>query len=98
MQIGTTCQSYNIGNEYVTSILPLTRTSIDIGQINKVIKEICHKNNFILIDHQNITSNNLWVNCIHLTNSGKVILARDFAKKVNKFLYQNSNFQSSFIW
>ena len=69
MQIGTTCQSYNIGK--VSSISPLTRISIDIGQINEVIKELCHKNNFVSLDHQNITSNDLWVNGINLTNLGK---------------------------
>ena len=71
MQIRTTCQSYNIGKVYVSSILPATRTSIDIGQINEVIKELCHKNNFVFIDHQNITSNDLWVDGIQLPNSGK---------------------------
>ena len=65
-------------------------------QINEVIKELCHKNNFVFIDHQNTTSNDLWVDGIHLTNSGKSILARDFAEKVNEFLCQNSNFQKSF--
>ena len=37
MQIGTTCQSHNISKVYVSYILPSTRTSIDIGQINEVI-------------------------------------------------------------
>ena len=96
MQIGTTCQRYNIGKVYVSSILPLTKTS-SIGQINKIIKELCHKNNSVFIDHQNLTSNDLWVDGIHLTNSGKAILARGFAENVNEFLCQNSNFQRSFI-
>ena len=57
MQIGKTCQSYNIGKVYVSSILSSTRTSIDIGQINEVMKELCYKNNFAFIDHQNMTCN-----------------------------------------
>ena len=97
MQIGTICQCYNIGKVYVSSILPSTRTSFNIGQINEAIKELCYKNNFVFIDHQNMTSNDLWVDTIHLTNSKKAILARDFTEKVNKFLCQNSNFQRSFI-
>ena len=51
----------------------------------------------VFIDHQNIISNDLWAVGIHLTNSGKAILTRDFAKKVNEFLCHNSNFQRSFI-
>ena len=50
MQIVTTCQRYNIGKVYFSSILPSTRTSInDIGQINKFIKELYHKNNFVFM-------------------------------------------------
>ena len=45
-------QFYNIGKVYVSYILPSTRASIDIRQINKVIKELCDKNNFVVIDHQ----------------------------------------------
>ena len=52
MQIGGNGQICNIGKVYVSSILPSTRTSIDIGQINKVIKELCDKNNFVFVDHQ----------------------------------------------
>ena len=97
MQIGTTCQHYDIGKVYVSSILPPTRTSFNINQIDEIIKELCHKNNFVFINHQNITSNDLSVDDIHLTNSGKAILAKDFAKMVNEFLCQNYNFQRSFI-
>ena len=92
MQIGTTCRRYNIGKVYVSSILSSTTNSFNIGQIRISIKELCHKNNIIFIDHQNITGNDLWIDGNHLANSGKAILARDFAKKVNKFLCQNSNF------
>ena len=35
MQIGTTCQRYNTGKVYVTSILTSNRTSVNIGQIVK---------------------------------------------------------------
>ena len=97
MQIRTTCQPYNADKVYVSSFLSSTRNSINIGQINKVIKLLCYKKNFVFIDHQNITSNDLWADGIHLINSGKVILARDFAEKVNNFLCLNSNFQESFI-
>ena len=56
-----TCQSYNIDKLYVSSISPSTISSIDIGQINEVITTI-------LLDHQNITSNDLRVDGIHLAN------------------------------
>ena len=34
MQIGTTCQCFNIGQVYVSSILPSARTSFNIDQVN----------------------------------------------------------------
>ena len=58
---------------------------------------MCHKNNFVFIDHQNITSNDLWVDGIYLTNSGKAISTRGFVEKINEYLCQNSNFQRDFI-
>ena len=57
---------------------------VNIDQINEAVKELCHKSNFAFIDHQNITSNDLWVDGTHLTNSGKAILAGDFAEKIKK--------------
>ena len=98
IQIGTTWQRYNIGKIYVSSTLPSTRTSFNIVQINEVMKALCHKNSFVFIDHQSITSNDLWVDGVLPTNSGKAILARDVVEKVNGFLGQNSNFQRSLIW
>ena len=59
MQIGTTCQRYNIGKVYVSSILPSTRSFFNIGQINEIIKELCHKKNFVFIYHQTIASNGI---------------------------------------
>ena len=59
MQLGTTCQRFNIGKVYVRSILPSTRISFNIDQINEAIKELCQKNNFVFIDHQNLTSSDL---------------------------------------
>ena len=72
-------------------------TFFNIDEINEARKKLCYKNNFVFVDHQNITSYDLWADDIHLTNSGKAILARDFAVKLNKFLGRNCNFQRSFI-
>ena len=47
-----TCKSCNIGKLYVSSILPSIRTFVDIGQIDEVLKWLCHKNNFEYKDHQ----------------------------------------------
>ena len=78
IQIGTNCQRLNIGKVYISSVLPSTSTSFNIGKINEAVKELCLKNNFMFIDHQSATSNYLQLDGIHLVNSGKAILARYF--------------------
>ena len=78
IQIGTNCQRLNIGKVYISSVLPSTSTSFNIGKINEAVKELCLKNNFVFIDHQSATINYLRLDGIHLVNSGKAILARSF--------------------
>ena len=70
-----TCQSYNIDKLYVSSISPSTISSIDIGQINEVITTI-------LLDHQNITSNDLRVDGIHLANVKNANFQRIFIRQI----------------
>ena len=84
MRIGITCQSYNIGEVHVSSNISSLRTSICTGQINKGIKELCHRNNFVFVDHKKLISNDLWVDSIYLANSGKSLLAGDFVKNINE--------------
>ena len=79
-----------------------TRTYFDVNEVkltktNWSNKIITIKNNFLFIDHQNINSNDLWVDRIYLTNSGKTKLVKDFDEKVNEILSHNSNFQRSSI-
>ena len=67
MQIGVTCKRYNIVKVYVSLTLLLTRAFFNIGQINEIIKELCNKNTFVIIDHhQNIISDDLSADGIHL--------------------------------
>ena len=43
IQIGLNCQCFNTGKVYISSILRSTKTSFNIDQMNKAIKELCHK-------------------------------------------------------
>ena len=42
------CQKYNIGKIYISAILPSTRANINIFDINKKLRDLCMKYNFII--------------------------------------------------
>ena len=67
------CQNYNIGKIFILAILPLRRTKVNISQINETLKHLCFRNNFIFVEHKNIDFDDLWVDGIHLLNSGKAL-------------------------
>ena len=78
-QIVKTYQKYKISKIIVFSILPSSRTKNNMKSINEKLKGLCFKNNFTFIDCQEITSNHLWVDGIHLKILGKASLAKVFA-------------------
>ena len=63
-----------------------------ISQINVALKQVCSRNNFRFVDHKNIRFDNLWVDGIHLLNSGKAILGSNFVSDVNRYFGKNDNF------
>ena len=58
-----TCQEYNIGKIYISSIVTCT---------NEDVKSMCISNSFEFIEHDLITAKDLWKDGVHLTESGKV--------------------------
>ena len=85
-------KNHNINKVFVSSILPSLRTSIDIKKINNELKNLCFRNDFEFIYHQQITTSDLWEDGVHLTNRGKSILAKTFVTKVNNFYNVDSDF------
>lgn len=66
-----TWQKYQISKIFVSLILPSSRTKMNIKSLNEKLKNLCFGNNFNFIKHQEITSNDLWVDGIYLKNLGK---------------------------
>ena len=52
IKVGNTCQKYNIGKLCISTILPSTRTNINIFDINKKLRNLCMKDNFEFIDDE----------------------------------------------
>ena len=70
---------------------------VNISRINETLKDLCFRNNFIFIEHKNIGIVDLWVDGIHLLNSGKVILGSNFVSEVNRYFGKSDNFPGNFI-
>ena len=78
LEIAKTCQNYNISKVFISALLPSKRTKVNISQINETLKNLCSRNNFIFVEHKNIGFDDLWVDGIHLLNSGKAMLGSNF--------------------
>ena len=95
IETGETCQKYKLSKTFVSSIMPSSRTKINIKSINEKLNNLCFTNNFNFIDHQEIISNDIWVDRINLKHLGKARLAKVFA---NNFLGKNTVFLENLIW
>ena len=92
IKVGNTCQKCNIEKMHISAILPSKRTNINIFDINRQLRDLCRKDSFEFIDHQQITNKFLWNDGIHLLNTGKSILDQNFVNKVSNFFRKNGSF------
>ena len=97
LEIANTCQNYNIGKIFISALLPSKRTIVNISRINETLKDLRFRNNFIFAEHKNISFVDLWVDGIHLLNSGKVILGSNFVSEVNRYFGKSDNFPGNFM-
>ena len=92
IKVVNTCQKYNIGKKSISAILPLTRTNINIFDINKKLRDLCMKYNFEFIDYQQLTIKFLWNDDIHLLDTGKSLLGQNFISRASNFFCKNDSF------
>ena len=97
LENANTCQNYNIGKIFISALLPSKRTKGNISQINETLKQLSSRNNFIFVEHENIGFDDLWVDGIHLLNSGKVMLGSNFVSEVNRYLGESDNILGNFM-
>ena len=53
LEIVNTCQNYNISKIFISALLPLKQTKVNVSQINENLKHLCSRNNFIFVEHKN---------------------------------------------
>ena len=97
LEIANACQNYKIGKIFMLALLPLRRTKNNISQINKTLKHLRSRNNFIFVEHENIGFDDLWVDGIHLLSSGKAMLGSNFVSYVNRYFGESDNFLRNFM-
>ena len=64
---------------------------------HKSMKPLCSRNNFMFVEHKNIGFDDLWVDGIHLLNSGKAMLGSNFVSEVNRYFGKSDNFLGNFM-
>ena len=79
------------------ALLPSKRTKANISQINKTLKHLCSRINFIFVEHENIGFDDLCVDGIHLLNSEKGMLGSNFVSEVNRYFGESDNFLGNFM-
>ena len=55
-------------------------SSDSVKTVNRKLKKFCNQNNWKLVQHQNITTNDLNQSGLHLNNIGNNILFKNFIK------------------
>ena len=96
LEIQNTCQNYNIGKIFISAFLPSKRNNVNISKTNESLKHLCSTNNFIFTEHNNIVFDDLWVDGIHLLNSGKAMLSINFVSEVSRYFGNSDNFLGNF--
>ena len=66
-----------------------------INDVNNALRNKCIIYGYHFIDNNNITTEKLWKNGLHLTNSGKGIIVNDFVQSSNSSQFFNKTTKSS---
>ena len=86
MNVAETCRNYNIAKIFISSIIRCSRATVDIDYINGKIRELCIQNNYEFVSNTQINKHDLWRDGIHLQESGKILIPKNFTNSVNNFL------------
>ena len=62
-------------------------------RLNRALYDECRRNGFTFVDNGAVTENDLWVDGIHLQESGKRIIANNLINSFNHFLESANPFR-----
>ena len=94
ISIGLRCRSNNISKVFISSIAYSSKINTVLMQrLNRALYDECRRNGFTFVDNGAVTENDLWVDGIHLQESGKRIIANNLINSFNHFLESANPFR-----
>ena len=81
------CRFFGVKNMFVSGLVYTRRIRVNIlNDLQKKLVDICREMNVYYIDNTNIKGVSLFKDGLHLLDSGKKILAKNFVNSINNFL------------
>ena len=96
LHIADQCKNYGIREISISSVTCTTLLNSDlINNVNNALRNKCQASDYHFINNNNITTERLWKDGLHLTNSGKGIIINNFVQSLNSshFLTKQPNRQ-----
>ena len=94
ISIGLRCRSNNISKVFISSIAYSSKINTVLMQrLNRALYDECRRNGFTFVDNGAVTENDLWVDGIHLQESGRRIIANNLINSFNNFLESANPFR-----
>ena len=88
------CRSNNISKVFISSIAYNSKiNSVLMQRLNSALYDECRRHGFTFVDNGAVTKNDLWVDGIHLQESGKRITANNLINSFNHFLESMNPFR-----
>ena len=80
ISIGLRCMSNNISKVFISSIAYRSKIkTVLIQRLNRALYDQCRQNGFTFVDNGAVSRNDLWIDGIHLQESGKRIIANNLS-------------------
>ena len=78
------CYNNGVNDVYVAGLTARPQYEEKINQINKILKRNASLHNYEFIDNCDISVKHLRVDKLHLNHEGKILLANNFLKALNR--------------
>ena len=101
LHIANQFRNYGIKEVSISSVTCTTLNSDLMNDVNNTLRNKYQRSGYHFIDNNNITTEKLWKDGLHFTNSGKGVIINNFVRSLNSghFLTKQPNCQvlSSFL-
>ena len=94
LHIANQCRNYGVKEVSISSVTCTTLLNSDIiNYVDNALQNKCQTSGYRFIDNNNITTETLWKNGLHLTNSGKGIIINNFVQSLNSSFFNKTTNQ-----